>query len=103
MPRFWDTMVPFYVEGEPRAVPTPTPVAYQTPVANTPDTTPAASPTSADPGGDTGGDGDDGIGAVEVAGGVAAAAAIVGVGGYLYVRNKRSAEPAGGTDAPNSD
>jgi len=102
-PRFWDTMVPFYEEGEPRVVATPTPVAYQTPV-------PGSSGGGSGPDGGSsaaGGDGDGGgIGVVEVVGGAAAAAAIVGVGGYLYARSRGagSAESGGGTrDDTHSD
>lgn len=104
-PRFWDTMVPFYEEGEPKVIATPTPPSYQTPAPNTPQATPTRPDVTPVPGGDNGDEGDDGggIGAVEIAGGAAAAAALVGLGGFLYARSKGTTKPQGGPDGSNSD
>jgi hypothetical protein len=98
-------MVPFYEEGEPKVIATPTPPSYQTPAPNTPQATPTRPDVTPVPGGDNGGDGDDGggIGAVEIAGGAAAAAALVGLGGFLYARSKGTTKPQGGPDGSNSD
>ena len=99
-PRFWDTMVPFYVEGEPKVIAAPTPVDYQTPVPGSS----SGSQSGGDSGPSSSGGGDDGgIGAVEVAGGAVAAAAIVGLGGYLYARSRSANGPGGDGDGPDSD
>ncbi|MGE3074402.1 MAG: hydrogenase small subunit [Dehalococcoidia bacterium] len=92
-PRFWDTMVPFYEEGGPKAVATPTAVAYQTPV-------PGSSPSPSDSGdggvdgGDSGGGG--GFGGAEVAGVAVGAATLVGLGGFLYARKRQGDAPGPG-------
>lgn len=103
-PRFWDTMTPFYEEGEPRVVATPTPVTYQTPVAGTP--APGGTPTPGGDGGGSapGGDGD-GIGALEIAAAATAAAALAGAGGYLYARTRKpgATGEGGGSDDAHRD
>lgn len=102
-PRFWDTMVPFYQEGEPRAIATPTPPVYQTPVPGT--SSPTSSPDGGgSPGPEAGSDNGGGIGTVEIAGAAVAAAALVGAGGFLYARGRKAgAAPAeGGSDDADS-
>ncbi|MBK9610601.1 hypothetical protein [Candidatus Amarobacter glycogenicus] len=93
-------MVPFYVEGEPKVIAAPTPVDYQTPVPGSS----SGSQSGGDSGPSSSGGGDDGgIGAVEIAGGAVAAAAIVGLGGYLYARGRSATSQGGDGDGPDSD
>ncbi len=101
-PRFWDASTPLYVVGALKDVPTPTPVAYQTPVPGATASGGVATPPGGDGRSDGGGDDDSGTNLPLMVGAGAVAVAVLGAAGaFAVTRARRDSGSAGASPEPS--